>query len=198
MPNVGFVKRRYDNVAASLHWVIAIALIFQICLGLYMGTFPRGDATGFALVQLHKSVGLTILVLSLARLGWRLANPVPPLPASMSAPLRWLAHTSHFLLYFLIIALPLSGWAMMSASPRGAPISYFGLFDWPRIWFLADLAPADKRPAAHMFGEYHEWLAYTAIVLIIIHVTAALVHQFAWKDSVFRRIIPGARLPSDA
>ncbi|HEX3808704.1 MAG TPA: cytochrome b [Rhizomicrobium sp.] len=198
MATIGFVKRRYDAVAAGLHWVIAAALIFQLWLGLYMGTIPRSDPSGFAWVQFHKSLGLTILVLSLARLGWRLANPAPPLPASMNVVLKGLAHISHFLLYFLIIALPLSGWAMTSASALGLPIRYFGLFDWPKIWIFADMARADKKPWSHFFGSTHEILAYTTIALIVIHVCAAIAHQIFWRDEVLKRMIPGTRLKGEA
>ena len=191
---VANTRARYGSVAMTLHWLIAAAIIANVCLGLYFADLPHDDPNLFALVQLHKSIGLTVLVLSVARLVWRLVNPVPPLPASMSAPLRAAAHLTHFLLYFLIIAVPLAGWAMVSASPLGLPTSYFGLFHWPHIPFLADLPRTQKLPLRHLFGGMHKYLAWSFIVLVPIHLVGALYHQFRGED-VLRRMLPGTRVP---
>ena len=187
-------RTRYGNVAMTLHWLIAIAIILNICLGLYMSDLPRGDPNLFAIVQFHKSVGLTVLALSLARVVWRLVNPVPPLPDTMSPALRVFAHATHFLLYCLIFLIPLSGWAMVSASPLGLPTVYFGLFQWPHIPFLAELPRAQKIPLRHEFGRFHEWFAWSAIILIPIHVLGALYHQFIRGDDVLKRMVPGTRV----
>jgi len=186
-------RTRYGNVAMTLHWLIAAAVIANVCLGLYVSDLPHSDPNLFPLLQLHKSIGLTVLTLSVARLGWRLVNPVPPLPAGMSPPLKAAAHLTHFLLYFLIIAVPLAGWAMVSASPLGLPTSYFGLFHWPHIPFLADLPRAQKVPLRHLFGGIHQYLAWSFIVLVPIHVVGALYHQFH-GDDVLRRMLPGTRV----
>jgi len=185
---------RYGSVAMTLHWLIALAVIVNICLGLYMANLPRSDPSLFAIVQFHKSIGLTVLVLSLARLGWRLANPVPPLPETMSPFLRFAAHATHFLLYFFIIVIPLSGWALASSSPLGLSTNYFGLFHWPHIPFLADLPRAQKIPLRHEFGFIHKYLAWSAIALLAIHVCAALYHQFGRGDEVLQRMLPGTRV----
>ena len=79
---------RYGSVAMTFHWIIAILVIVNIGFGLYMGDLPRTDPNKFMIVQLHKSIGLTVLILSIARLGWRLMNPVPPLPLGMNPVLR--------------------------------------------------------------------------------------------------------------
>jgi cytochrome b561 len=112
----------------------------------------------------------------------------------MSKPLRWAAHASHFLLYFLIIAIPLSGWALVSSSPMGLPTMYFGWFEWPHIGFLADLTRAQKMPLRHDFGMIHVYLAWSAIVLVPIHVLAALYHQFLRRDDVLKRMMPGTNV----
>jgi cytochrome b561 len=178
----------------SLHWVIAGAILLNICLGLYMQEILCDqDPARFSVIQFHKSVGLSVLVLSLARLAWRLANPVPPLPASMRPWLRTAAHATHFALYFLIIVIPLTGWALVSASPLGLPTSYFGLFHWPHIPFLADLSRAQKTPLRHEFAFLHVYLAFSAIALIPIHVAGALYHQWRGED-VLRRMLPGTRI----
>jgi cytochrome b561 len=159
-----------------------------------MAGLPRSDPNQFAIVQFHKSVGLTVLMLSLARLGWRFANPVPPLPATMAAPLRFVAHATHLLLYFLIIFIPLSGWALASSSPLGLPTNYFGLFHWPHMPFLADLPRAQKVPLRHEFGSIHKYLAWSAIALVVIHVCGALYHQLLRGDDILRRMLPGTRV----
>ena len=184
-------RTRYGTVAMSLHWLIAALVIANICLGLYFSGLNRDDPNLFALVQTHKSIGLTVLTLSVVRLAWRLVNPVPPLPPGMNAVTRFAAHASHFLLYFLIIAIPLSGWALVSASPLGLPTMYFGLFEWPHIGFLADLTRAQKEPLRHDFGAMHVVLAWSAIALVPIHILAALYHQFIRRDDVLKRMWPG-------
>jgi cytochrome b561 len=185
---------RYGTVAMTLHWLIAILIIANICLGLYFADLPHSDPSKFGLTQLHKSIGLTVLLLSIARVVWRLMNPVPPLPRGMSAPLRLLARTTHVLLYVLIIAIPLSGWALVSSSPLGLPTMYFGLFQWPHIPFLADLAIEQKKVLRDNFVLIHIVLAWSAIVLIPIHVAGALFHQFFRGDDVLKRMLPGTNV----
>ena|ERR1700733_11607681 len=193
-------RTRYGSVAMTLHWLIAAAVLVNICLGLYHSEIVPDNAPpdlaklSFQAIQIHKAIGLTILVLSVARLLWRLVNPIPPLPAEMSTGLRFVAHATHFLLYFLIIALPLSGWALVSSSSLGLPTNYFGLFHWPNLWFLADLTRAQKMPLRHDFGTIHVVLAWTAIALIPLHVAGALYHQFLRRDDVLRRMLPGTRV----
>jgi cytochrome b561 len=190
-------RLRYGSVAMGLHWIIAALVLVNLCLGLYMADLPRSDTSRFMLFQLHKSFGLTVLTLSILRLGWRLMNPIPPLPRGLHPVLRLGAHASHFLLYFLIIAIPLAGWAMVSSSSLGLPTPYFGLFAWPNISFLARLPPATKAANLDLFKDVHSWLAFGAIALVTIHVVAALYHQFIRRDDVLRRMVPGTDV-SDA
>jgi len=191
-------RRRYGDVAMTLHWLIAVAIILNLALGLYMAdVLTDNDPSRFPIIQLHKSIGLTVLVLSLARLGWRLANPVPPLPDSMSPWFKAVAHGTHYLLYFLIIFIPLSGWALVSSSPLGLPTSWFGLFHWPSISFLSDLTRAQKAPLHHQFFAVHMYLAFSAIAVIPIHIAGALYHQFRGED-VLRRMVPGTRVAGEA
>ena len=187
------VQERYSSVAITLHWLIALGIIANIALGLYFADLPGSDPNKFLLTQTHKSIGLTILVLSLIRVAWRLMNPVPPLPASMSPLMRFAAHATHFLLYFLIIAIPLSGWLLVSSSPLGLPTMYFGWFAWPELPYFSDLPRAAKKIWVHEFGTVHVYLAWSAIVLVTIHVVAALYHQFIRRDVVLGRMLPLAR-----
>jgi cytochrome b561 len=189
-------QTRYGAVAMTLHWLIALAVIVNIALGLYFGDLPHSDPSKFMLTQLHKSIGLTVLVLSLARLGWRLINPVPPLPASMPPMLKFVAHATHFLLYFLIIAIPLSGWLLVSSSPLGLPTMYFGVIEWPNLPGFGDMTRAAKKALSHEFGGVHVYLAWTAIVLIPLHIAGALYHQFVRRDNILMRMIPGTKVES--
>lgn len=187
-------RLRYGTVAITLHWIIAALIITNLYLGLSFDDYPRGSAALFTLVQLHKSIGLTVLMLSVLRLIWRLINPVPALPAGMQPALRALARITHYLLYFLIIAIPLSGWLFVSASPRGLPTMFFGLFRWPYFWFLADLPRAAKQVWSHNLFSVHSYLAWSSIVLIAIHVCGALYHQFFRRDDILKRMLPGTRV----
>jgi cytochrome b561 len=120
-------------------------------------------------------------------------NPVPPLPASMSAVTKFAAHATHFLLYVLIIAIPLSGWLLVSSSPLGLPTMYFGWFAWPELPYFSDLPRAAKKLWVQDFATVHIYLAWSAIVLVTIHVVAALYHQFIRRDVVLGRMLPLAR-----
>lgn len=185
---------RYGNIAMMFHWIIAALIIVNLCLGLYMSDLPRSDPGRYTLFQFHKSVGLTVLVLSLLRLGWRLMNPVPPLPASMGLLLRLASRANHYLLYLLMVGIPFVGWMMVSASPLGLPTPYFGLFSWPHIPWLAELPRATKVPLHDSLEDLHAFLAFSAILLLVIHVGGALYHQFLRRDDVLKRMIPGTKI----
>jgi cytochrome b561 len=183
---------RYGSVAMTLHWLIALLVIGNVCSGFYLANIMDDHSPWhFPFIQLHKSIGLTVLTLSVLRLVWRLVNPIPPLPAGMSLPLRIGARASHYLFYFFIIAIPLAGWAWTSSSTTGIPTFYFWLFHWPNIPFLAN-APHDAKVAnSHMFHTYHVYLAYSAAALVVLHVGAALYHHLYRRDTVLRRMWPG-------
>lgn len=190
-------EERYGTVAMTLHWLIAIAIICMIGFGYYLSTLPITDPSLFRLVQLHKSVGLTILVLSVLRVIWRLINPAPPLPDTLSKPVKVLARITHILLYVLIIAIPLTGWAMVSASPLGIPTMWFGLFEWPHIAPLAHLPFDQKDAKEEAIHSVHAWLAYGAAVLLLLHAGAAMFHHYLLKDNVLRRMLPGTRMKEE-
>lgn len=171
------------------HWVIAALLICNIALGLYFADLPP-DAWKGELAQWHKSIGLTVLVLSVMRLAWRLTHSAPPLPDDMPRVLHLAARGTHYLFYFLIVAIPLTGWIMVSASASGRPTVFFHLFAWPHISFLADLPRPQKVGLHEPLKSAHVVLAWTAIVLIPLHVAAALYHQFIRRDDLLLRMLP--------
>ena len=186
---------RYGSVAMVFHWLIAALILVNIGLGLWFAEFmSRQDALLFPVVQIHKSIGLSVLVLSLLRLGWRLINPVPPLPRGMSPVLRLLARLSHFGLYFLMIFIPLTGWLLVSASPLGNPTNYFGLFHWPNLPFFTGMTREALHPLHELFGTSHVVLAWTSIAAVVLHVGAALYHHFLRRDDVLKRMLPGTEV----
>lgn len=182
---------RYGLVALTLHWLIAVAILGMIGVGLYMTSLPD-TPDKFRLYQLHKSMGLTVLGLSVLRLVWRLINPVPPLPETLRAWERLAARLTHIGLYGLMIGIPLSGWAMVSASPWGIPTQWFGLFEVPHLPVLSTLT--DKQAAEAVLKEAHAWLAWGLIGLLLVHVGAALRHHVLLRDRTLLRMLPGRDL----
>ncbi|HEY9236326.1 MAG TPA: cytochrome b, partial [Phenylobacterium sp.] len=193
MPNTPG-RDRYSAVAIILHWLIAAMIVFQVILGWRMdGRTPQG----FALMQLHKSVGITILLLSLGRLTWRLGHRPPPLPATMAAWERWLARIAHVGLYVIMIGMPITGWIMVSTSRIQVPTLLYGAVPWPHIPGLAHLEGPAKA-AWNSFGEAgHETLAWGAYILVALHVAGALKHQLFGRDEpVLAHMAPGAKAGS--
>jgi cytochrome b561 len=182
----------YTAVAITLHWLTAIAILGLLVAGLWMTDAikqPETKALAYKVYQWHKALGLTVLVLSIARLAWRLMNPPPPLPEGMSGFERFAARITHVAFYALIIGMPLTGWAMVSASPFGLPTIVFGLFEWPHIPWLA--AIDDKKPVEAVFRNAHEALGLALMALLALHVAAALKHHFVNRDEVLVRMLPG-------
>jgi cytochrome b561 len=176
---------RYSSVAASLHWLLAALLICQICLGAWMTSLPLG-LEKYRLFQLHKSVGMLVLVLSLARLSWRLAVPPPPLASSLRPWERALAHAVHWALYGFMVLTPLLGWATISAAPGPAPTHIFGLFLLPPLPFVEGAGKAWQES----LGDVHGVFAWAGAALIGLHVAGALKHQFIDRTPGLQRILP--------
>ena len=148
---------RYGLVAMVLHWTMALAIITLLAIGVFMVRLTPGSSLQFEVYQLHKSVGITVLVLSLLRLAWRLFNPAPPLPTNLQPWEKGLARFTHIGFYVLMIALPLSGWMMVSASVWNIPTVIFGAFTLPHLPVLGTLE--NKKPVEDALKEVHEALA---------------------------------------
>jgi cytochrome b561/polyisoprenoid-binding protein YceI len=144
---------------------------------------PKGESADFALFQLHKSVGITILLLTLARLAWRLTHRPP---AAVEGGFQgFLAKAVHTLLYAFMVGAPLTGWAVVSTSSIQVPTMFWGAIPWPHL----PLSQALNEIAE----EGHELLAWTGIALVVLHVLGALRHQFLLKDGLLRRMAPGGK-----
>jgi cytochrome b561 len=179
---------RYSTVAILLHWLIAILILANIVLAWTFQNIPRG-LLEFNLIQLHKSFGITVLVLSVLRLGWRLINPPPPQPP-MPTWQRWAAAAVHWGFYVFMIGMPLSGWAMVSTSSLNLPTLLYGVIPWPHIAALHHLPLASRKLWGAWMGDTHATLAWLAYGLIALHVAAALKHQFFDRDNLIYRMAP--------
>ena len=181
-------RTRYSAVAMAFHWVIAALILLNLALGWRM-SFLSGMAQ-FTMFQLHKSVGMTVLVLSIGRLGWRWLNPPPALPVTMKPWERGAAHATHTFFYVLMIGMPLTGWAMVSVSPLNIPTLLWGTIPLPHIGVLHALPAAGKASVEAASGNIHLTLAIGGMALILLHVGAALKHQFIVRDGVLGRMVP--------
>jgi cytochrome b561 len=180
---IATARERYTTVAIVLHWVIAAAVLFMIGLGWVMGDIPKGTPERAYWFNLHKSIGVTVGVLVVLRLMWRLSHRPPPLPASMPGWEVTAARISHGLLYALLIAMPVIGFLASNFTKFG--VKYFGLQIGP--FFAEDQAARDALQALHGL------LSYVLVVLVAIHVAAAVKHWLVDRDGVFQRMLPGSR-----
>ena len=167
---------RYDRTAIVLHWVIAGAIFGQVLFGWYLDEIPRGTPARSVYVNLHKSTGLTIGLLILVRLFWRLTHPAPPLP--LPAWERRAARASHFALYACMLIMPAAGYLASNFSKFG--VNYFNAVLFPP-WGI------DDRRIYAVFNTTHVVTSYVFVTLIVIHVLAALRHLYL-RNGIFRRM----------
>lgn len=183
--------RRYGAVSIGLHWIIAALIVIQIGLGWWMGEWLPDHSPAQARVEsIHISVGLTLLLLVLVRIGVRLGHAAPTPPAGTPPWERVLARSTHLVFYLLMLVLPLSGWAMVSAGRH--PISFWGL-PWPHLPGLGVLADPANRPLRHGLKLAHtDILIWIVLANLALHVAGALKHQFDGRP-VLWRMAPFAR-----
>lgn len=168
---------RYTRTAMLLHWLLALAIVASFVVGLQMVDMKM-SVFRLKLYNWHKWAGICILVLSAARLLWRLSHRPPPTPP-MPVWQRRAAHATHLLLYALFFATPLLGWAYSSAA--GFPVVVFGVLPLP------DWVSPSKELAA-LIKPWHGWAAKAMAVLVLLHVAGALKHQFVDRDGLLRRM----------
>jgi cytochrome b561/polyisoprenoid-binding protein YceI len=170
----------------ALHWLTAAAFAFQIGLGWRMDG-PRGPET-FAVFQLHKSVGITILLLTLVRIAWRLTHRPPPYPATLRPLDVALARTVHAAFYLLLLGLPLSGWLIVSSSKVAVPTFLYGTIPWPHVPGVATLSAAHKATVNDLAARTHVVLVWSALAAILLHVAGALKHQLFERGDYLARM----------
>jgi cytochrome b561 len=174
---------RYTAIAQGFHWVIAALIVVQFALGWSAVDLPVGmeKLKRFAT---HKSFGMTILMLAVLRLIWRLGHKPPALPGGMAPIETALARATHAALYVLLFAMPLTGWLMSSA--KNYPVSWFGMFTWPDL-----LAPDET--AFNVLRATHDYLSDALFAVALLHIAAALKHHFWNRDDVLIRMLPFAK-----
>lgn len=167
---------RYTVVARALHWIMAALIIANLVLGFTHEALPRD----WGVMPLHKSIGLTVLALTVCRIVWRLTHRPPFLPKEMPGWEKSAAHVTHLAFYALMLVVPLSGWIMTSAGSR--PLTWFALFDVPKF------AVGREDAFTGLAHEAHELLPWLWSALLLLHIGAALRHHLVLKDDVLRRM----------
>jgi cytochrome b561 len=172
----------YLPAARIFHWVTAALVLTMLPIGIAMATFDLGAAVEDPLYHIHRSIGALVLVITAARLIYRLGHPVPPLPAEMPPLHQSAAHVTHWALYALLIVQPLIGWIATSA--YRAPTLFFWLFELPPIW------PENRAFSDAMF-VVHRSIGILIATLVLVHIAAALRHHFILGDGVLKRMVSG-------
>lgn len=172
--------RRYGAVSIALHWLVAIVVYGMFALGLWMVTLSYYDGWYHQAPELHKSIGVLLMMGLVVRLIWRHVSPPPKALASYSRLTHLAATGAHITLYALLFAIVISGYLISTAD--GQPISVFGLFEVP-----ATLADAGAQ--ADLAGTLHLWLAWSVVILSVLHALAALKHHFIDKDDTLKRML---------
>lgn len=179
MPAQTVSRQRYDALTQSLHWLIAVAVAAAYAIALVRDELPKGDLRT-ALLSLHMSVGLLVMALSVARIGWRLSSRAPdPLP--MPAPMAIAAKGAHLLLYLAMFAIPLIG--LFAAWYKGRTVGFFAVLPLPSPVGI-------DKGIAELLEEAHEVAAHLMMLTAGLHAAAAIVHQYVMKDGTLGRMLP--------
>src|SRR5690554_6100047 len=174
------VVKPYTRPARYLHWLLAVMLLSMFVLGFYMEGLPLSPDK-LKLYSWHKWSGVTIFMLVIIRLAWRVTHRPPPLPDHLSPLMKFAAHAGHVALYGLMLVIPLSGWLMSSA--MGIQTVWFGVVPLP------DLIPRSKE-LGDFFQTTHFNLNLLLIATLIGHIGMALKHHFVDKDGTLYRMLP--------
>lgn len=174
---------RYTTTAIWLHWLTVLLIFAVFPLGLYMHDLKLSPAK-LQLYSYHKWIGFTLLILGMLRVVWRVTHTAPALPVRITRRQQFASGLVHHLLYVLLLAVPLSGWLMSSA--KGVQTVLFGVLPLP------DLLARDKALGS-LLGQLHESLNYLLLLLVMIHLAAALKHKLIDRDEVMARMLPGGK-----
>jgi cytochrome b561 len=169
----------YDPVLRALHWITAIVFLVALAIGIYSSTQAPGTSPRRELLEVHKSLGMTVLFLTLVRLAWRALSRQPHAPAAFGWLVGIASSVNHWGLYGLMLAMPVSGYA--SSAAGGYSLEYFWLFNLPR------LVPDSK--ALSLLGEdLHGFIAWIVYAAVTLHVAAVLWHELVKRDGTLSRM----------
>jgi len=173
-------RTEYTGIAKLFHWLILALLVVQFAIAWTMPDIGR-DSVPTGLIGWHLSVGAAILAVMIVRLAWRLTHPAPPAPADLAPALATLSRVTHYLLYAVLIVLPILGWA--NASARGWAVKLFGVVPLPALM-------AKGSALGHSLGDVHATLATVLLAIVALHVAGALYHAVVLKDRTVQRMLP--------
>lgn len=181
-------KDRYSPVGIAFHWVMAFLVLFQLGWGWYMSMVPAGGDKLLAF-QVHSAAGLPILILAIGRFAWRIIIPGPVNDADSQGWQTQIAYATEYVFYVCFFGLPLSGWAMWSSVAAPGPLYLGGVIPWPQLP-LEQLEPALRWAIMDVAEDIHHVLIWTLMVLVPLHVVAALKHHFWDRHDVLRGMLP--------
>lgn len=194
--NTGVTQERYNLVAIVLHWTIAVLIIINVIIGLdFADPLPGQRFSPKPLLPLHVSIGVTVLLLSVARLAWRYWRPPPPHPSTMPIWEQRLAGAAHAALYALMIGMPFSGWLIMSAH-KVHPFKQmiWGILEWPPLPLFGSLSAQQIEVWHERAVILHIFLSeYLMIAMLALHLGAVVKHHLFDADPVLKRMLPSRR-----
>jgi cytochrome b561 len=172
-------RKRFAAPQRFLHWLMAICILSMLFIG--VGMVSTITTKYLTLVQIHKPLGIAILILVLIRLTLRIIYGAPELPADLPEPLRLAAISSQYIFYLLMIGMPLIGWAMLSAAEY--PVVLFGSVHLPSI--------VPVSPGLHtLLWRAHHYLAFAFFGVILAHIAGILFHKLVRNDGIFETMAP--------
>jgi cytochrome b561 len=172
----------FSPAARAFHWITAVLVLTTLPIGITMVNVPNLGPAGDILFHLHRSIGVTVLLIAALRLLYRLRHPAPPLPAEMPGWQQAGAHATHGALYALLIVQPILGWIATSA--YRAPVLYFWMFELPPIW-------NQDRAFSEALFKVHMDIGILILALVLVHLAAALYHHFVLKDRILTGMVSG-------
>jgi len=180
------VPQRFNGGAIVLHWMTAILMIPTLGIAVFLDTLhedvPGDPEIYFTWLPWHKTLGFLVLVVALVRIPWAIVHRRPPLPAATPPWQAWLARLAHWSLYALIVVMPILGWIGTSAQR-----STFKLFD---IWPMPYITAQKDLPFSEWIYEIHVVLGWSAVILVGVHIAAAVYHEWFVKDGALTRMLP--------
>ncbi|AMO97128.1 prokaryotic cytochrome b561 family protein [Collimonas fungivorans] len=178
---------RYTNTAIALHWLVAILIVWGFALGWIMTDIPGITPSKLKYFSWHKWIGVTVFVLAMVRLAWRFTHAAPAMSQAMHASEKLAAHAAHFLLYCLMLAIPVSGYFYTAAA--GIPVVYLGILPLPTL-----IAP-DQAVAA-VLKTVHIWMNYGLLLIVGAHLLGVVKHELLDRQPLLARMLPGRKSSS--